>query len=114
MPAALFQTGRAMSVFDAGNLPDVIHGRARLTVLAFLSAAGASDFVTLRDEINISDGNLSQHLKKLSDAGYISLNRTTRDGRARTVIELSPAGHTAFYAYLDHLRLLLDAIPKPG
>ena len=101
-----------MRPFDPAGLQDLIHGRARLAVLAFLTTVGQVDFVTLRDEINISDGNLSQHLKKLEDAGYVTLTRLQSGGRGRTVVELTATGREAFYGYLDNLKLLLNAVSK--
>jgi len=101
-----------MRLFDPAGLHDLIHGRARLVVLAFLSTVGRTDFVTLRDEINISDGNLSQHLKKLDEAGYVALSRVQTEGCGHTLVELTATGREAFYAYLDNLKLILDAVPK--
>lgn len=101
-----------MSPFSHESLEEVIHGRARLAILAFLSTVGKADFVTLRSEIRISDGNLSQHLKKLDDAGYIQLDKTLSAGKPRTIARLTMAGRDAFYDYLDHLRTLLDAVPE--
>ena len=101
-----------MRPFDPAGLQELIHGRARLAVLAFLTTVGESDFVALRDEINISDGNLSQHLKKLEEAGYVTLTRVQAGGRGRTVVTLTARGREAFDAYLDNLKLLLDAVAK--
>ncbi|MGA9659040.1 MAG: transcriptional regulator [Asticcacaulis sp.] len=101
-----------MSLFAHASLREVIHGRARLAILAFLSTVGSADFVTLRAEIKISDGNLSQHLKKLEDAGYIALEKTSFAGKGRTIALLTVAGRDAFYDYLDHLQSLLKAIPE--
>lgn len=103
-----------MSLFAHASLEEVIHGRARLAILAFLSTVGKADFVTLRGEIRISDGNLSQHLKKLEDAGYIQLDKTMAAGKPRTIAKLTVEGRDAFYAYLDHLQSLLNAIPERG
>ena len=101
-----------MSIFAADSLHEVIHGRARLAILAYLTTVGRADFVHLRDEINISDGNLSQHLRKLADAGYIALHKSIIASRTKTVAELTAAGRDAFYAYLDNLQSLLDAVPS--
>lgn len=101
-----------MSQFDPASLQDIIHGRARLAVLAYLTTVKDSDFVPLRDQINISDGNLSQHLKKLEEAGYVSLTKSFEHGKGRTVIRLTAAGREAFYAYLDRLHALLNMVPK--
>lgn len=100
-----------MSIFAADTLKEVIHGRARLAILAYLTTVGRADFVRLRDEIAISDGNLSQHLRKLADAGYIALHKSIIASRTKTVAELTQAGRQAFYDYLDSLQSLLDAVP---
>ncbi|MEI9905137.1 MAG: transcriptional regulator [Asticcacaulis sp.] len=100
-----------MSLFDPGSLQEVIHGRARLAVLAFLTTVGSADFGSVRQEVGISDGNLSQHLRKLEDAGYIRLEKTfvasalVGSGRQRTLVNLTPEGRKAFYDYLDHLQV---------
>jgi len=101
-----------LSLFAADSLQEVIHGRSRLAILAYLTTVGRADFVRLREEIAISDGNLSQHLKKLSDAGYIALHKSMISSRTKTVAELTAEGRKAFYDYLDHLRSLLDAVPQ--
>ncbi len=101
-----------MRPFDPAGLQDLIHGRARLAVLALLTTVDEIEFVALRDEINISDGNLSQHLKKLDEAGYVALTRVHSCGRGRTEIALTAVGREAFYAYLDNLKLLLNAVSK--
>lgn len=103
-----------MSIFAADTLKEVIHGRARLSILAYLTTVGRADFVRLRDEIAISDGNLSQHLKKLADANYITLHKSIIASRTKTVAELTAAGRQAFYDYLDSLQSLLDAVPARG
>ena len=101
-----------MKVFAADSLQEVIHGRARLAILAFLTTVSRADFTRLRDEVAISDGNLSQHLKKLSDAGYIDLHKSTFAGRTRTEAELTVRGRQAFYDYLDNLKSMLDAVNR--
>ena len=100
-----------MTLFHHDSLEEVIHSRSRLAVLAYLATTGSADFAAVRDEINVSDGNLSQHLKKLEDAGYVALSKSDLTGRARTAVKLTPTGRNAFYDYLDHLQSLLKAIP---
>lgn len=101
-----------MSLFHHDSLEEVIHSRSRLAVLAFLSTTGSADFAAIRDEINVSDGNLFQHLKKLEEAGYVAQTKSFLSGRLRTIVKLTPAGRNAFYDYLDHLQSLLKAIPS--
>ena len=101
-----------MKVFAADSLQEVIHGRARLAILAFLTTVARAEFTRLREEIAISDGNLSQHLKKLNEAGYVELHKTIQASRTRTEAELTTRGRQAFYDYLDNLKSMLDAVQR--
>lgn len=96
-----------MNVRNALDLDDVLHGRARLSVLAFLSTAGASDFTLLRDHTGLTDGNLSTHLKKLEGAGYVTIEKSFVARRPRTTIRLSSQGRTAFDTYLKDLQQII-------
>lgn len=94
---------------DYREIDDVIHGRARLAIMAFLSGAGSAEFGRLRDETGISDGNLSVNLRKLEDAGYVVIDKSFVDRRPLTTATLSAAGREAWIAYLDRMRALLFA-----
>lgn len=100
-----------MKPFAADALEDLVHARARLAILAFLSTAGQADFTDLRDEIGITDGNLSLHLKKLGEAGYVSMRKKIIAKRPNTRISLTQTGRDAFYNYLDQLKFMLDSVP---
>ncbi len=66
-----------MSRFDHTALDDVIHGRLRLGIMAYLSTASPAPFVELRTKVNATDGNLSAHLSKLEEAGYVRIERAS-------------------------------------
>lgn len=87
--------------FDIGKIDEVIHGRIRLGVMAYLMAAGLADFTTLRNKLETTDGTLSVHLRKLDDAGYISIHKSFRDRKPLTEARLTPKGAEAFKRYLD-------------
>ena len=57
--------------FDATSLDDTIHGKLRLGIMAYLSAVSSATFGELKDKTAASDGNLSVHLRKLEEAGYV-------------------------------------------
>jgi DNA-binding MarR family transcriptional regulator len=95
--------------FDHGEIDDVIHGRLRLGVKAYLSTASPAIFGELRDKVNATDGNLSTHLRKLEDAGYVTLEKRFEGRRPQTRVHLTPKGRKGWSAYLDRLRGLLDA-----
>ncbi|UDF04865.1 transcriptional regulator [Asticcacaulis sp. AND118] len=101
-----------MKPFFADALEDLVHARARLAILAYLSTAGQADFTDLRDQVGITDGNLSLHLKKLNEAGYVAIRKKIVSNRSNTRIGLTDAGRDAFYNYLDQLKRMLDAVPE--
>ena len=62
-----------MEGFDVNELDDVIHGRIRLGIMAYLVGAGAADFGILKAQLQATDGNLSVHLRKLEEAGIAAV-----------------------------------------
>ncbi len=97
-----------MSAFDHNALDDVIHGRARLGIMAYLSTADAADFVSLREALGLSDGNLSTHVTKLEDAGYVRTKKSFVAKKPQTTVVLTESGRRAYAAYLDQLKHLLQ------
>ncbi len=89
--------------FNVERIDDVIHGRVRLGVMAYLSAADTAEFNELKAKIGATDGALSVHLRKLEEAGYIAIEKTFRDRRPLTRAKLTSEGRKAFRAYLDAL-----------
>ena len=97
-----------MEGFDIGRIDDVIHGRVRLGVVAYLAGAGIADFNTLKARLQATDGNLSAHLRKLEDAGYIAVEKTFVGRKPLTRVSLTEAGRAAFTLYLDAIATLVD------
>ncbi|HEY0052441.1 MAG TPA: transcriptional regulator, partial [Caulobacteraceae bacterium] len=62
--------------FDIDAIDEVIHGRIRLGVMAYLSTVGEADFNELKAKLQATDGNLSVHLGKLEQAGYVEIEKT--------------------------------------
>ena len=81
--------------FDATELDDVVHGRVRLGIMAYLVGAGAADFVTLKEHLRTTNGNLSVHLGKLEEAGYVALERAIVARRTRTTVRPTAEGRAA-------------------
>lgn len=96
-----------MSDFDINAIDEVIHGRLRLGIIAYLVGAGSADFATLKQHLQTTDGNLSVHLRKLEDAGYVAVEKSFRDRKPRTEVSLTDTGRSAFVKYLDSLSGLL-------
>jgi DNA-binding MarR family transcriptional regulator len=92
--------------FDHKGIDDVIHGRIRLGAVAYLSTVDSALFPELRDKVGATDGNLSTHLKKLEEAGYVSVDKSFVDRKPRTRIALTDAGRAAWLQWLERMRSL--------
>jgi DNA-binding MarR family transcriptional regulator len=93
--------------FDIGKLDDVIHGRVRLGIMAYLADAGAADFTELKTLLDVTQGNLSVHLRELEEAGYISIDKSFIDRKPLTRVRMTESGRAAFAAYLDAIAKLV-------
>lgn len=96
-----------MSTYDHRRLDGLIHSRIRLAVMAILAAAEDAEFTYLRDQVNTTDGNLSTHLRRLEEAGYIRVRKGFVDRRPVSRYSLTGEGHRAFRTYVDRLESLL-------
>ncbi|MBX3479803.1 MAG: transcriptional regulator [Caulobacter sp.] len=97
-----------MDDFDIDGIDEVIHGRLRLGIMAYLSGAVSADFNGLKAKLQATDGNLSAHLRKLEDAGYVAIDKSFVDRKPLTRISLTDAGRKAFAAYLEAMARLVD------
>lgn len=97
-----------MAGFDVNRLDDVIHGRLRLGVMAYLSSVDVADFNELKAALQATQGNLSIQLRKLADAGYIDIEKGYLGTRPHTRLRITESGRAAFKAYLDNLQRLLE------
>jgi DNA-binding transcriptional ArsR family regulator len=77
----------------------VIHEPARLLIVALLSEVRAADFIFLQRETGLTKGNLSSHLSRLEQAGYVQINKGFRGKIPLTTCSLTPEGRAAFRAY---------------
>ena len=93
--------------FDIDQIDEVIHGRVRLGIMAFLAGGEAADFTTLKTRLQLTDGNLSVHLRKLEDAGYVEVSKSFVGRKPLTQARITPAGREAFVRYLDAMGKLV-------
>ena len=89
------------------DLDRVIHEPARLQIVALLSGAKEADFLFLQRETGLTKGNLSSHLVKLEEAGYVKIEKTFRGKIPLTLASLTPEGRTAFQRYRKSMNGLL-------
>ncbi len=95
--------------FDYREIDDVIHGRIRLAVMAYLSGAGAADFTDLKSRVGGTDGNLSVNLRKLEEARYIRIEKKFKNRKPRTICHLTDRGRDAWIAYIKRIEAMLSA-----
>jgi DNA-binding HxlR family transcriptional regulator len=93
--------------FNIEAIDDVIHGRLRLGVMAFLSTAGSADFPLLKNRLQATDGNLSVQLRKLEEAGYVLIEKAFVGKKPQTTVTLTDTGRAAYIGYLDAMRKLI-------
>lgn len=87
--------------FHIDRIDEVIHGRVRLGIMAYLSGADNANFNELKARLATTDGNLSVHLRKLEDAGFVAVDKSFVGRRPLTRARMTETGRAAFVAYLD-------------
>lgn len=91
------------------DLDRVIHEPARLRLVALLAGVKEADFLWLQRESGLTKGNLSSHLGRLEEAGYVEVAKTFKGKIPLTVLRLTPTGKTAFDVYKKKMNGLLGA-----
>ncbi len=95
---------------DLTDVDRIIHEPARLMIAALLYAAAQADFLYLLNETGLTRGNLSSHLTKLEEAGYLKIEKTFRGKTPQTLCSLTDAGRAAFEAYRKQLSQIVENI----
>lgn len=91
-------------------LDPILHQPVRTRIVAMLLACGEVSFTDLKNSLEITDGNLDAHLKKLSEVGYLH-SRFVLEGRPHTLYSLSVSGQKALRRYVDNVKALLKLAP---
>jgi DNA-binding MarR family transcriptional regulator len=103
-----------MTSHPANGLDDVVHQRVRLGILTIAHEARRVEFGYLRTNLEVTAGNLSQHLGVLENAGLVTLEKGYAGKRARTWISLTKAGRAALTEEVTQLKLLISQIERTG
>lgn len=90
---------RAVTALDR-----LIHEPARLLIVTILSSVASADFLFLQRETGLTKGNLSAHLSKLEEAGYVSIEKTFKGKFPLTICKLTASGKSALKAYRQQLQ----------
>ncbi len=96
-----------MNEFDYQQLDEIIHSRIRLAIIAVLVTVDEAEFTFLKDKINATDGNLSTHLKKLEEAGYVAVGKSFENRKPVSRYLLTSKGKKAFELYVERLEKLI-------
>jgi DNA-binding MarR family transcriptional regulator len=75
--------------------------------MAYLSGAGAADFNELKAKVGGTDGNLSVHIRKLEDAGYVKVEKAFAGRKPQTTCQLTAKGRRAWIAYIERMEALM-------
>lgn len=86
------------------ELDPLLHSQLRLAVMSLLSGVEEADFVYLREKTGATAGNLSVQIDKLSEAGYIAVEKTFQGKMPRTICRITPKGITAFGDYIKAIQ----------
>ncbi len=86
----------------------MIHGRLRLGIMAYLADSDAADFNELKALLDATQGNLSVHLRKLEEAGYVEIEKSFLNRKPLTRARITAAGRKAFADYLAAIAKLVD------
>lgn len=94
------------------NIDRLIHEPARLLILAQLYVVHSADFLFLQRQTGMTPGNLSAHLSKLEDAGYVEITKEFLDRKPHTALALTKKGREAFKQYRRNLKQLAEKLPE--
>jgi DNA-binding MarR family transcriptional regulator len=92
---------------SVSRLDRLVHEPARLKILLILQALGEADFLYLQKEGSFTQGNLSSHLSKLEQAGYVEISKSLKGKFPLTICALTPAGRRAL---ADYSRGMIDVL----
>jgi len=90
------------------ELDPLLHAPVRLRIVTILADSTDADFVHLRDATGTTDGNLSRHLAKLEDAGYVKITKGYAGKKPRTSCSLTKRGRRALVGYLEELERIVE------
>jgi DNA-binding HxlR family transcriptional regulator len=94
---------------DAGDYQRLLNDRVRLGILSSLSVAATLSFSDLKRLLDVSDGNLSTHARKLEDAGFIECKKSFEGRTPKTEYAISALGRKSLQRYLKHMEALIKA-----
>jgi DNA-binding transcriptional ArsR family regulator len=92
------------------GIDKLIHEPARLMILATLHVVESADFLFVERQTGLTRGNLSSHMSKLEEAGYIEITKEFVDKIPRTLLHITDRGRTALLDYTDNMKQVLNGL----
>jgi len=92
------------------DIDKLIHEPARLMIMSYLYVVESADFVFLRNQTDLTAGNLSSHLSKLETAGYVDIEKRFKGKKPQTRLKLSIKGREAFEIYRKQMNRVLGRV----
>jgi len=102
---------RSNDLTTLGDIDRLIHEPGRLMLMALLYVVASADFTFLMNQTGLSWGNLSTHMSKLEEAGYIEVEKAFKGKRPNTMLRLTEQGRKAFKTYRHSMKQILDDLP---
>lgn len=93
------------------NIDKLIHEPARFILMSYLYVVAHADFVFLMRETGLTRGNLSSHMSKLEDAGYINIEKKFVGKKPLTLLQITDSGRVAYDTYRKAMKTALDSLP---
>ncbi len=97
---------------DIQNIDRLIHEPSRLTIMMHLYVVESADFQFLQHQTGMTPGNLSSHLRKLEDAGYVEVTKEFVNRTPHTALKLTQKGREAFKEYRRNVKRFIEKLPE--
>lgn len=89
----------------------IFHEPARLQIAALLYTVECADFIFVMNQTGLTWGNLSAHMSKLEEAGYLAVEKSFKGKRPNTTLSLTEVGKESFKEYAQNMRQLFKDLP---
>jgi DNA-binding transcriptional ArsR family regulator len=99
------------TLFPLADIDRLIHEPARLMILSLLYVVDSADFIFLMRQTGLTWGNLSSHMSKLEEAGYVNVEKEFKGKKPHTMLHLTEDGRVAFREYRGRMKRVLDDLP---
>ncbi len=86
----------------------ILHQETRARIIKLLNGSDKLTVKTIKNKLEITDGNLSTHLHKLEQVAYIKIQKTFENRRPKTIVAITKKGKDAYKEYLQQLKAFVD------